>query len=130
MTIWTWISSIQKYLKKIFFNWRIIALQLLCWFLPNNTVNQRKYTRVPSLEPPSHFQPHPTALGCHKAPPGSLGYTATSQELSALHVVVYMLQFYSLNSSHPLPPLCVQKSVLHACVSISAMQIGSSLSFL
>ena len=41
-----------------------------------------------------------------------------------------MFQSYSLNSSHLLfPPRCVHKSVLYVCISIFALQIGSSVSF-
>ena len=43
-----------------------------------------------------------------------------------LHMVIYMTQCYSLNSSPPLlhpPP--VHKSVLYVCLSIAVLQIGS-----
>ena len=46
-----------------------------------------------------------------------------------LHMVLYICQWYSLNSSHLLlPPLC-PKSVLYVHVSIPALQIGSSVHF-
>ena len=68
--------------------------------------------------PPSHLPPHPTPLGCHRAPTlGSVCHTANSHWLSFLHLVMYMFQCYSLESSHPLlPPNCVQKSVLYVCL--------------
>ena len=72
-------------------------------------------------------QPHPTLPGRHRAPSWVCG-TGASHQLSSLHVVVYVRQFYSLDSSHPLlPPLCLQVSqtaifvitFLPACSSIS-----------
>ena len=53
-------------------------------------------------------------LTSHPFPPQSTGlkslcHTANSHLLSILHMLVYMFQCYSLNSSHPfLPPLCQQ----------------------
>ena len=44
-------------------------------------------------------------------------------------MVIYTFHCYSLNSCHPvLPPLC-PRSVLYVCVSIPALQIGSSVPF-
>ena len=46
---------------------------------------------------------------------------------TSLHMTVYICQCYPLNSFHPfLPPLC-PKSVLYVCISIPALQIGSSV---
>ena len=68
-----------------------------------------------SLEPSSHFPPHPTPLGCHRTLAlGSLHHTANSRCLLILHMVMHMFQRYSLKSSHLLlPPLCPQ--VLYVC---------------
>ena len=84
------------------------------------------------MSPPSwtspHSPPYPTPLGCHRAP----GWTPSAQSaashwLSILHMIVYICQCYLLNSFHPfLPPLC-SKSVLYVCISIPALQIGSSV---
>ena len=40
-----------------------------------------------------------------------------------------VFQCYSLSSSHPLLPHCVHKFVLYICVSVPALQIGSSVPF-
>ena len=40
---------------------------ILCWFLPYINMNQPKVYICPlPLEPPSHFQPLPSALGCYR----------------------------------------------------------------
>ena len=67
------------------------------------------------MSPPSHLPPHPTPLGCHRAPDlSSLHHTANSHWLSVLHMVTYMFQCYSLYSSHPLlPTLCSQIRFLY-----------------
>ena len=52
---------------------------MLCWFLPYNNVNQLLVYICPlPLEPPSHLPPHPTPLGCHRAPCWAPCYIATS----------------------------------------------------
>ena len=60
------------------------------------------------LKPPSHLSPHPTFLGCHRAPAlGFLHHTANSHWLSTAYMVIYTFQCYCLKSSHLLPPpLC------------------------
>ena len=71
---------------------------ILCLFLPY--VNMNIYS-LP-LEPPSHLLPHPTLLGDTEhqiwalciLQQASIGYLI-------LHMVMYMFQCYSLNSSHP-----------------------------
>ena len=63
---------------------------------------------------------------------GSRCYTVGSHQLSILYIVstVYMCQSPSPNSSHtPGSPLGVHTFVLYVCVSISALQISSSVSF-
>ena len=66
------------------------------------------------MSPPSwtssHFLPHLTPLGCHRALDlGSLQHTANSYWLSILHLVMYMFQCSSLKSSHILLPLLCPK---------------------
>ena len=79
------------------------------------------------LEPPSHLPPHPTPLGCHRAPTlSSLLHTANSHWLSILYMVVCIFQCDFFNSSllH-LSPLCPQ-TVLYVCISIfSSVQLLS-----
>ena len=66
------------------------------------------------LEPPSH----PTSLHCHTALAlGSPSHTANSHWLPILHMLMYMFQYYSLKSSHPLLlPLCPKVSSLCLCL--------------
>ena len=51
-------------------------------------------------------------------------------QLSILHILVYVCQSQSPNSSHPcLSPVGIHMFVLYICVSISALQAGSSVPF-
>ena len=103
-------------------------LTILWFFCHTSTWIGHRYTYVPSSWTPRLLPPHPTPLGCHRSPAwGSLRLTSNSHQLSVLHTVTHMFHCYSLNSSHPLlPPLC-PKSLLRVCVSIAALQIGSSV---
>ena len=61
-------------------------------------------------------------------------YTAGSYQLPILYTSVYTCQSQSPNSSHhhqrpPLSPLGVHTFVLYICVSIFALQTGSSVPF-
>ena len=40
---------------------------------------------------------------------------------AAVHGVMYVFLCYSLYSSHPLLPHCVQKSALYVCISLAAL---------
>ena len=68
----------------------------------------------PHREPPSHLPPH---LDCHRVPAlDALLHASNLHWSSILHMVIYMFQSYSLNSSHP----CVllnPKSVLLYCAA-------------
>ena len=79
-----------------------------------------------NLPPTSH--PFPPSRLLRSPSLSSLSHTANSHWLSILHMVVYMLPFYFIHSSHPLlppPPRAhVHKSVLYVCISI-ALQTGS-----
>ena len=53
----------------LFFNWRIIALQIFLVFCQTSAWISHRYAYIPSLfEPPSHLPPHPTPLGWYRAP--------------------------------------------------------------
>ena len=60
-------------------------------------------TQVPSHpEPPCHLPPHLIPLGCSKAPAlNALLHASNFHRSSILHMVIYMIQCYSLISSHP-----------------------------
>ena len=59
----------------------------------------------------------------------SLCHTANSHWLFILHMIMYMFQCFSVNLSQPLLPLLCPQSVLYVCMSIPALQIGSSVPF-
>ena len=72
----------------------------------------------------------PSHLVTTKRRVGSVGYTVGSHQLSVLYRVVYIRQSQSPKSSHPcISPVSVHVFVLCICVSISALQIGSSIPF-
>ena len=74
--------------------------------------------------PPTQF--HPSRLS-QSIELSFLCCAAASHQLAVLHMAVYICQSYSPNSSHLPFPLCVHISVLYICVSIPALQVGSSV---
>ena len=59
---------------------------------------------VPKHEPPSHLPPHNISLGHHHVPAPSMLYPASDIDWRFnSYMIVYMLQFHSPKSSHPLP---------------------------
>ena len=87
--------------------------------LPYINKNQpRVYTCPTNPEPPSHLPLYPVPLGCPRASVlCALLHTSNLHWSSILHMVIYMLQCYSLKSSHPL--LLPQRSKvcsLHLCL--------------
>ena len=101
----------------------------LCWRRPYINMNQPQvYISPPSWTslPPS-TPSHPSRLS-QSTGLRSLCYTGSSHLLSILHMVMYIFPCYSLNLSHPLlPPLCAQFFSPHVCISIAALQMGSSV---
>ena len=82
------------------------------------------------LEPPSHFPPFPTPLGCYRSlvwgprviqqtPIGCLFYIQCCVCVHAALSIPLNLSFLS--------PALVHKSVLYICISIAALEIGSSV---
>ena len=71
-----------------------------------SAIHQRESATGIHMSPPSkNLPPYPMPLGCHRAPAlDFLCHAANSHWLSILHMVMYMFQYYSLKSSHPLPP--------------------------
>ena len=77
---------------------------MLCWFLLYNTVNQPWVYTVPSLLSLPLPVPHPTPLGCHRAP--GWGPRVMQQLPPALYVTrCGVCVGAALNSSRPLLPL-------------------------
>ena len=78
-----------------------------------------------TLESPSHFPPHPTPLGSHRAPDlSSLCYTADFHWLSNFtHGNVYVSKLLTCPTLSF--PYSAHKSVLCVCISIAALQTGT-----
>ena len=116
--MWPHSSFFMLFLKKNYFNWRLIALQYCGGFCHILTWISHGWTCVPSSWTPSHLPPHPMPLGC----PRSLALSALLHALnlhwsSILHVAMYMFQCSSLKPSHPhLLPLSPKVSSLHLCL--------------
>ena len=108
----------------ILYHWAIGEAQFLLY----SNVNQLYvYISPPSwAPPPTHPQYHPSRSS-QNTELSSLFYTAASHQLSILHLVVYICQWYSPNLSHISFPYCVHMLILYLCISIYALQIGSSV---
>ena len=95
-----------NFLCCFFFCFSFYFLLKIIDFMPYVSMNQPKvFICSLPLEPLSHLPPHPTPLDYLRAPDlSSLHHTAQSHQLSILHAVMYVFQFYFLNLSHPLLP--------------------------
>ena len=83
---------------------------MLWWFLPYINMNQPLVYVCPfPLEPLSKLVPHPTPLGCHRAPDlGSLRHTANFHWLSNftygnMYVSILLSQFIPPSPPTPAP---------------------------
>ena len=93
--------------KCIYFNWRLITLQYGGDFCRISTWISHRYTYVPSLLNLPFSSPHHPSRLSQSTSFVSLYHMANFPCLSALHMIIYVFQCYSLNSSHPLlPQLC------------------------
>ena len=108
------------FMLNFFLNWRIIDLQYCVVFCCTSTWISHRCTYDPSflnLPPTSHpFPPHPTPLGCHRAP---VWASCIIQQISTGYLL-YMWEyicFHATLSTHLtlsfLPLALVHKSVLH-----------------
>ena len=87
---------------------------ILCWFLPHINMNQLYVYICPlPLEPLSHLPPHPTPLGCHRAP-GLI--SCVLQQIPILHLLMYMFQCYSPVRPTLSFPSCVTSCCLCLCL--------------
>ena len=93
--------------------YNIVLVSAICQYESNTNIHMPSPSWA-SLPLPTQ----PTLLGCHSAPVlSSLCHIANSPWLSILHMVMYMFQCCSLNSSHPvLHPLCPQVCSLCLCL--------------
>ena len=96
---------------------------MLCLFLLYNSVNQLSVYSFPLLPPPRH------PSGSSQSP--QLGSLCPSHQPLLLHVVAYGCQCQapiSFVPPLPSPTSSVHMSILYFCVSVPALEIGSSIS--
>ena len=76
---------------------------------------------------PCHLPPHPIPLGCLSVPALSTLFHALNLDWSSiLYMVIYIFQFYFLQSSHPhLLPQSPKVCSIHLCLFV--LHIGLSL---
>ena len=99
---------------------------MLCWFLSQINMNQLQvYICSLPFEPPSHLSPHPSPLGCHRAPEHWVKQLRTGYLFYVWHCICFRAAL-SISPTLSLP-CSVHKFVLYVCVSINALQIGSSI---
>ena len=105
---WTEVNSVEK------LNKQGDSAQPWCTPFP---IFSHMYAYIPSLLSLPPIAHHPALLGHHRAWGWAPCALHSSQQLSALHMVVYICQPQSPSSPHPFP-CCVFMSVLHICDSI------------
>ena len=99
---------------------------MLCWFLSQINMNQLQvYICSLPFEPPSHLSPHPSPLGCYRAPEHWVKQLRTGYLFYVWHCICFRAAL-SISPTLSLP-CSVHKFVLYVCVSINALQIGSSI---
>ena len=114
--------------KIIFFNWRLITLQYCSGFCHTLTWISHRRTCVPHPDAPSHLPPHPICQGHPSAPAlSTLSHASNLDWRSISHMIIYMIQCYSLKSSHPRLLPQSPKVCSYICVSFAISHIGSSL---
>ena len=78
---------------------------ILYWFCHTSTWICHECTRVPLPEPPSHLPPQSIPLGIPSAPAPSILYHASNLDWQFVsHMILYVFQWHSPKSSHPLSP--------------------------
>ena len=103
---------------------------MLCQFLWYNKANQYVYTYPLSLGPPSHPLTPIPPFQVIPEQQAQIPVLFSSFPLAILGMLVYLCQTQSPNSSHPhLPHPVSTCPFFYVCVSIPALQIGSSVPF-
>ena len=97
----------------LFFNFTI-----LYWFCHVSTWICHRYTRVLHLEPSSLLPPCTIPLGHPSAPAPSIQYRALNLDWWLIScMILYMFQYHSPKSSHPLPlPQSPKDCSIHQCL--------------
>ena len=109
-----------KVLIFIFFYYFILffSFTILYWFCHISKWICHRYTRVPHPEPSSLLPPRNIPLGRPSAPAPSIQYHASNLEWQLIsYMILYMLQYHSPKSSHPLPlPQSPKDCSTHQCL--------------
>ena len=102
----------------IYFNWRLVTLQYCGGFCRTLTLISHGCTCVTHPKLPSHLSPLPIPLGCPSALALSALFHASNLDWSSIsHMVIYMIQCYSLKSFHPrLLPQSSKVCSLYLCL--------------
>jgi len=106
------------YFNFIYSNWRLNYFTILYWFCHTSTWICHGCTRVPDPELPSHIPPRTIPLGHPSAPAPSILYPALNLDWRFVsYMILYMFQWYSPKSSHPLPlPQSPKDCSIHLCL--------------
>ena len=109
-------GSISSFFLELFLHWYssfyfnvlisffIIFIYFFIFFLIFLILKSLILTCIPKHEPPSHLPPHNISLGHPHAPAPSMLYPMSDIDWRFdSYMIVYMLQFHSPKSSHPLP---------------------------
>ena len=117
------------FLKKIYFNRRLITLQYCGGFCHTLTWLSHGCTYVPPIQNIPQLHPYTILLGCPRAPAlSALLHASNLHWSSILHMVIYNFNAI-LSNRHTLTfPHRVQKFIIYICVSFAVLHIYSSLS--
>ena len=107
------------------FNWRLISLQYCGGFCHPFTWISHECTCVPHPDSPSHLASHPIPQSHPSAPAlRTLSHASNLDWRSTSHMITYMIQCYSLKSSHPrLLPQSPKVCSLHLCLCYLAYRV-------
>ena len=114
----------------IYFSLEDNCFTMLYWFLPNNNVNQPGVYICPLPSEPPFNDPlsYPTPLCCQSTRSELHASYSNFPLAMCFNMVMYMFQSYSLFIP-PSPSIAVPTSLFSVCVSIPALQMGSSVPF-
>ena len=107
----------------IFISWRVITLQYCSGFCHTLTWISHGFTCIPHPDPLSHLPLHPIPLGLPSAPAlSTLSHALNLDWWFVSHLIIYMVQCYSLRSSHPCllpqnPKVCSVHLCLFCCLA-------------